>query len=447
MSTLQMLRALVDQRLTAAVEEIFVVLERTIAEYEAELSRTKEENYQLQDAVFKKHQDVLHRTDVRQPPHIKEEEEDRQPPHIKEEEEEVWITQEEECLLGQEEADVRKFPLTVVSVKTEEHKDKPPESSQLHHSPNVQQVSAESYEEIPSKQQEWSSSVGQKELQAPSHIKEEEEELWEQLQRLEEANDEDEAQSFHLQHSQSEENRGAELVSQHITEADGQHCEDIKSQPDSLFAPLSDMDHMMSDSSDHSDHIQKSLERKNDSKCDTRHHTNNKHFDCSECGKSFRKRSNFTVHMRIHTGEKPFTCSVCKKSFSKKQHMTTHMRTHTGEKPFPCSVCKKSFSMKLDMTIHMRTHTGEKPFTCSVCKKSFSRKQHMTRHMRTHTGEKHFPCSVCKKSFSRKQHMTTHMRTHTGEKPFSCTVCVKRFRFKNQVSEHKCVAVMEAARI
>ncbi|XP_061748887.1 uncharacterized protein LOC133547090 isoform X3 [Nerophis ophidion] len=155
-----------------------------------------------------------------QPPHIKEEEEDPQPPHMKEEEEEVWMSQEGECPVGQEEADVSKFPLTVVSVKTEEHEDKPPESSQLHHSPNVQQVSAESHEEIPSKQQEWSSSVGQKKLE-PTHI-EEEEELWEQLPRLEEVNDED----------------------------------DIKSEPDSIFAPLSDMDHMMSQSSDHSDHIQ-----------------------------------------------------------------------------------------------------------------------------------------------------------------------------------------------
>ncbi|XP_061746783.1 uncharacterized protein LOC133545325 isoform X3 [Nerophis ophidion] len=128
MSTLQMLRALVDQRLTAAVEEIFVVLERTIAEYEAELSRTKEQNNQLLDAVFKKHQVVLQRQDVQQSSHIKEEEEDPQPPHIKEEE-------EEDCLLGQEDANLSKFPLTVVSVKTEEHEDKPPESSQLHHSP------------------------------------------------------------------------------------------------------------------------------------------------------------------------------------------------------------------------------------------------------------------------------------------------------------------------
>ncbi|XP_061748783.1 uncharacterized protein LOC133546947 isoform X6 [Nerophis ophidion] len=62
----------------------------------------------------------------------------QQPPHIIEVEEEVWMSQEGECPVGQEEADVSKFPLTVVSVKTEEHEDKPPESSQLHHSPSSQ---------------------------------------------------------------------------------------------------------------------------------------------------------------------------------------------------------------------------------------------------------------------------------------------------------------------
>ncbi|XP_061747188.1 transcription factor 7-like 1 isoform X5 [Nerophis ophidion] len=152
--------------------------ERTIGKYEEELCPTKEEKerqHQLLDAVFKKHQVVLHRPDAQQPPHIKEEEEDLQPPHIKEEdedphpphikeeEEEVSISQEEECLLGQEEADLSKFPLTVVSVKTEEHEDKPPESSQLHHSPNVQQPPHVKEEE---------------EDPQPPHIKEEEEEVW-----------------------------------------------------------------------------------------------------------------------------------------------------------------------------------------------------------------------------------------------------------------------------
>nr|XP_061779030.1 uncharacterized protein LOC133570227 isoform X3 [Nerophis lumbriciformis] len=110
--------------------------ERTIAEYKEELSRTKEEKErqrQLLDAVFKKPQVVLHRTDVQQPRRFKEEEEEPQPPHNKEE---VWITQEGECLIGQEEADLTKFPLTVVSVKTEDHEDKPPESSHLHHNPS-----------------------------------------------------------------------------------------------------------------------------------------------------------------------------------------------------------------------------------------------------------------------------------------------------------------------
>ncbi|XP_061908959.1 uncharacterized protein LOC133653556 isoform X5 [Entelurus aequoreus] len=107
--------------------------ERTIAEYKEELSRTKEEKErqrQLLDAVFKKPQFVLHITDVKQPRRFEEE---PQPPHNKEE---VWITQEGECLAGQEEADLTKFPLTVVSVKTENHGDKPPESSHLHPSPS-----------------------------------------------------------------------------------------------------------------------------------------------------------------------------------------------------------------------------------------------------------------------------------------------------------------------
>ncbi|XP_061746965.1 uncharacterized protein LOC133545412 isoform X2 [Nerophis ophidion] len=121
--------------------------ERTIAKYEEELCPTKEEKKRR----HQKHQVVLHRTDIHQliehqeeclphlqgdsltleypqPSHFKGDKEDPQPPYFKEEE-------EGECPVRQEEADLSKFPLTVVSVKTEEHEDKPPESSQLQHSP------------------------------------------------------------------------------------------------------------------------------------------------------------------------------------------------------------------------------------------------------------------------------------------------------------------------
>lgn len=56
MSKVEMLRVVVNQRLTAAAEEIFGLFERTIAEYEEELSRSKWENERLRkllDAVLK----------------------------------------------------------------------------------------------------------------------------------------------------------------------------------------------------------------------------------------------------------------------------------------------------------------------------------------------------------------------------------------------------------
>ncbi|XP_078101612.1 uncharacterized protein LOC144514324, partial [Sander vitreus] len=145
MCKVQMLRALVEQRLTAAAEEIFGLFERTIAEYEEELCRSKEENErqrELLDAVFNP-QLRLHRAAL--PPDnisqivIKEEQQecsfsvdqqecsfsvdqpDPEPPqHIKEEQEELWSSQEGEQLQGLEEADITKFPFTLVPVKSED---------------------------------------------------------------------------------------------------------------------------------------------------------------------------------------------------------------------------------------------------------------------------------------------------------------------------------------
>ncbi|XP_061834030.1 uncharacterized protein [Nerophis lumbriciformis] len=306
------------------------------------------------------------------------------------------------------------------------------------------------------------------------HIKEEEEE--QQLQRLTEADDEDGAHSSQLRHSQSEESGAAELLTRHITEGDGEHCEDINSEPDNIYAPLSDMDDMMSDSSesDHSDDITKPLESNKNSKANTRRRTNNKHFDCPECGKSFGRRSNLKTHMRTHTGEKPFACSFCAKGFSLKHHMIIHMRTHTGEKPFacavcsktfcsadhmkrhmlihtreashPCSACGKIFTCKKGMLLHMRTHSPEKLFTCSVCCKMFTRKQNMNKHMRSHFEEEKFVCTLCPKRFTNKTAVMIHTRTHSREKPFGCIVCNKRFTCHYNVSRHKCATVMEAAR-
>ncbi|KAM6917435.1 uncharacterized protein PEZ65_013275 [Lycodopsis pacificus] len=114
MSEVRMLRYLVNQRLTAAEEEMFGLFEGTIAELEEELSRSKEQNERqrrLLDAVYNPAVRIQG-ADVQQllvveeevppeqqewsssldqedpePPHMKEEQEDPEPPHIKEEQE------------------------------------------------------------------------------------------------------------------------------------------------------------------------------------------------------------------------------------------------------------------------------------------------------------------------------------------------------------------------
>uniref|UniRef100_A0A8D0CQI7 C2H2-type domain-containing protein n=1 Tax=Sander lucioperca TaxID=283035 RepID=A0A8D0CQI7_SANLU len=322
MCKVQMLRALVKQRLTAAAEEIFGLFERTIAEYEEQLCRSKENERQreLLDAVSNP-QRRLHRADVGQLLVVKEEvppeqqecsssvdqQEPEPPPHIKEEQEEPWSSQEGEQLPGLEEADITKFPFTPVPVKSED--------------------------------------------------------------------DEEEAQSSQLHQRQT----------QHMeTEADGEDCggpepatsSHPRLQPETEDQTGDSSDPETDDSADWKEtrEPQSALNSlKHDSTC-------KKPFSCSECGKFFSLKSNLKIHMRTHTGEKPFSCSVCKKSFKGSGGLQYHMKTHTGEKPFSCSECDKAFTVSGTLKKHMRTHTGEKPFSCSVCNKRFARRSHVKTH-------------------------------------------------------------------
>ncbi|KAG8007009.1 Zinc finger protein 79 [Nibea albiflora] len=164
-----------------------------------------------------------------------------------------------------------------------------------------------------------------------------------------------------------------------------------------------------------------------------RHH---KTYFCDVCGKTFANNRCLRLHERIHTGIREFMCQECDKTFYRREHLIVHVRTHSGEKPYHCDICGKAFSQSQNLTIHKRSHSGERPYHCGLCGKLFNTSSHLKTHMRYHSGEKPYPCDICGKRFRQSGQMTRHRTTHTGERPYACHVCGMRYRFAPNLKVH-----------
>ncbi|XP_054467311.1 zinc finger protein 625-like [Anoplopoma fimbria] len=366
MSSVEYLREFVNERLSAAAEEIFGVLKEAIDEYEEEIDRQR----RLLDIVWKP-AIKLHRIELPKQ-HVCEEEEvlsdqqlcvqernssldqeDPEPPQVKEEQEEPCTSQEGEQLELKQETET--FVLTPSDEESDHSEDQtlncnPDDTFNL---PVVRSVV----------------SVPKSDLHHLANIS-----------HKTESQDHKQGKTGVLRSTKNAKPKVKKIIYKRNSHT--------KSQSNPSM-----------------------------SKIHSNTHTDNTFLQCDMCEKAFQYKSHLQRHLIIHTGEKPFTCDICGKIFSLKSSLNVHLGIHTGEKPYSCKICGRDFRFGYAMRVHMRTHTGERPHSCKTCGKSFIRTSQLKAHMRTHTGEKPYSCKICGKDFRYDSGLVVHRRrAHNGQK-------------------------------
>lgn len=113
----------------------------------------------------------------------------------------------------------------------------------------------------------------------------------------------------------------------------------------------------------------KTFSRKSSLMTHIRNHSAERKFVCTYCHKG-----GFICSSVLFISFGGMTFSSLLPGFTQAANLRNHERIHTNDRPYQCVDCGKTFTQITNLNNHRRLHTGERPFVCNEpeCGRSFA---------------------------------------------------------------------------